>query len=660
MCFLLAKRGEEHLCEGCYAVPDSHKFIWSSQIKKMPNTLNDLTDLYGSLSLGGEPEESLEAIMRINSYLNNSLDLRNITSEQTTSKNSIDAMITELMNGNDSGDIASSTARRPSVPVPNTACGVETSIPLSRLLAQSYSYSSESSASPHTPLTPRSAPQVCGRSNVFSYMDESPHSSGSSGSHYNFSYSPNISHRMRASTTSDPGSPTLEDAILMGCQDPNTYAPDITSNKITDITIADLVSSLSLGGGSSSSNSASHLNSVPVCGMARHNNFGSQQQLPTSALLGLQHQQPLCSLNNHLHALSNSHNNMSSQHSVSQMHPSIDLNNIALQNALLNSQIIPSLVDSGNFLSGSGDVRNSGPLGNLLTGDPYSIEKAAKLHRNAAAVCDATCTWSGQLPPRVHKNPIYSCKVFLGGVPWDVTEAALKQTFIHFGNIQVEWPGKESSANPPRGYVYILFEHEKQVKSLLSACSQDFSIGGNYYYKVSSRRIRQKDVQIIPWVISDSNYVRCPSYQLDPAKTVFVGALHGMLSAEGLANIMNDLFGGVVYSGIDTDKHKYPIGSGRVTFNNVQSYRKAVRAAFIEIKTPKFTKKVQVDPYLADSLCQLCVMQQGPYFCRDENCFKYFCRSCWQMTHPLDAHGGHKPLMRNSKLRTQTTLSRVI
>lgn len=54
-------------------------------------------------------------------------------------------------------------------------------------------------------------------------------------------------------------------------------------------------------------------------------------------------------------------------------------------------------------------------------------------------------------------------------------------------------------------------------------------------------------------MIGDSNYVRCPSHQLDPAKTVFVGALHGMLSAEGLANIMNDLFNGVVYSG-NTDK----------------------------------------------------------------------------------------------------------
>lgn len=44
--------------------------------------------------------------------------------------------------------------------------------------------------------------------------------------------------------------------------------------------------------------------------------------------------------------------------------------------------------------------------------------------------------------------------------------------------------------------------------------------------------------------------------------------------------------------GIDTDKHKYPIGSGRVTFSTKQSYFKAITASFIEIKTDKFTKKV--------------------------------------------------------------------
>lgn len=39
------------------------------------------------------------------------------------------------------------------------------------------------------------------------------------------------------------------------------------------------------------------------------------------------------------------------------------------------------------------------------------------------------------------------------------------------------------------------------------------------------------------------------SQKLDPNKTVFVGALHGKLTADGLAKIMNDLFDGVVYAG---------------------------------------------------------------------------------------------------------------
>ena len=69
-----------------------------------------------------------------------------------------------------------------------------------------------------------------------------------------------------------------------------------------------------------------------------------------------------------------------------------------------------------------------------------------------------------------------------------------------------------------------------------------------------------------------------------------MGALHGMMTAQGLAVVFNDLFSGVVYAGLDTDKFKYPIGSGRVTFNNSRSYMKAVAAAFIEIKTPRFSK----------------------------------------------------------------------
>lgn len=48
-------------------------------------------------------------------------------------------------------------------------------------------------------------------------------------------------------------------------------------------------------------------------------------------------------------------------------------------------------------------------------------------------------------------------------------------------------------------------------------------------------------------------------------------------------------------------------GSGRVTFNNQRSYLKAVCAAFVEIKTPKFTKKVRKNLSLVFVLCIISV-----------------------------------------------------
>lgn len=67
-------------------------------------------------------------------------------------------------------------------------------------------------------------------------------------------------------------------------------------------------------------------------------------------------------------------------------------------------------------------------------------------------------------------------------------------------------------------------------------------------------------VQVIPWVLSDKNYVSYPSPILDAGKTIFVGGLHGLINAERLAFIMNDKFGGVIHAFIDTDKYSYPIG----------------------------------------------------------------------------------------------------
>merc|ERR1719427_2419808 len=102
----------------------------------------------------------------------------------------------------------------------------------------------------------------------------------------------------------------------------------------------------------------------------------------------------------------------------------------------------PSAVSAASLLSD----RPKLPAMSITTqSDSASLEAAAKQHRSSASQHDANCTWSGQLPPRKHKNPIFSCKIFLGGVPWDVTESSLIQAFSQFGPIRIEWPGKDTS-----------------------------------------------------------------------------------------------------------------------------------------------------------------------------------------------------------------------
>lgn len=194
------------------------------------------------------------------------------------------------------------------------------------------------------------------------------------------------------------------------------------------------------------------------------------------------------------------------------------------------------------------------------------MERAARIYKSAASLCEAACTWSGVLPMRASKPTGYSSKVFLGGVPWDISEQLLVQTFKQFGQIKVDWPGREKNVVQPKGHVYIIFESEHNVMALLQACTNDFTNNGNWYYKISSRRMKSKEVcrvvvtaiglkanfvqvQVIPWILNDSNHTESTSQKLDPSKTVFVGGLHGMLSAKGLATVMNDLFGGVVYAG---------------------------------------------------------------------------------------------------------------
>ncbi|KAA3682214.1 cytoplasmic polyadenylation element-binding protein [Paragonimus westermani] len=314
-------------------------------------------------------------------------------------------------------------------------------------------------------------------------------------------------------------------------------------------------------------------------------------------------------------------------------------------------------------------TRLAAPYQRLLASLENDIDRAANVYRNSAGTVaqksEAAYHWSGKLPVRIYRSMSFSRKVFLGGVPWDSTSEDLIIAFARFGNVMVSWPQQEGShlgcitrnrSMSPKGYCYLIFEHESSVNELLAACARDPTTGGDYY-KISSSKFKSKDVQVIPWVISDSQYTKSGPYRPDSSRTVFIGALHGMITAEALVTIMNDLFGNVVFAALDTDKYKYPIGSGRVAFSSHKSYMRAVTANFVDVRTPKFIKTIQIDPYLEDSLCSSCFTSPGIYFCRAFECFRYFCPACWQLWHnSTETLYTHKPLRRTFKTVTDRHL----
>lgn len=167
------------------------------------------------------------------------------------------------------------------------------------------------------------------------------------------------------------------------------------------------------------------------------------------------------------------------------------------------------------------------------------------------------------------------------------------------------------------GFVYAIFDNEESVYQILHTCStkMDRTLDDGrceYYLEVHSQRptTRRKSVRSLMSILSfdsflhsrlDSNHslvcgesfehsstimLTIAEFQEDSQwtveneyapngyasweqrlgstecinRTVFVGALHGMMTAFALARICQELFGDVEYAAIDTDRNKYPIG----------------------------------------------------------------------------------------------------
>ncbi|EUB64245.1 Cytoplasmic polyadenylation element-binding protein [Echinococcus granulosus] len=220
----------------------------------------------------------------------------------------------------------------------------------------------------------------------------------------------------------------------------------------------------------------------------------------------------------------------------------------------------------------------------------------------------------------------YSRKVFVGGLPPDIDE------------------------------------EEQSVQNLINACIVD---EGKYYWCVSSPTMKDKPVQIRPWNLADSDFVMDGSQALDPRKTIFVGGVPRPLRAIELALIMDHLYGGVCYAGIDIDPElKYPKGAGRVAFSNQQSYISAISARFVQLQHNDIDKRVEVKPYVLDN--QMCDECQGarcggkfaPLFCANVTCLQYYCEQCWVQIHSRQGREYHKPLVKEGAERPRPALYR--
>ncbi|CAD6196962.1 unnamed protein product [Caenorhabditis auriculariae] len=262
-------------------------------------------------------------------------------------------------------------------------------------------------------------------------------------------------------------------------------------------------------------------------------------------------------------------------------------------------------------------------------------------------------------------EPLFSRKVFVGGLPIDVTEEEVWATFAAFGKVLVDWPRRPEHGrgdffeDAPRkgsrsvsGYVFLVFDQEESVQRLVSHCVEQ---DNRYYLFVSSPTMSDKPVQVRPWRLSDIDYFADKDAFIDPRRTVFIGGVPRPTKARDLAECLQRYYGQVSYVGIDIDPElKYPKGAARVTFASSTSFVAAITGRFVHVNHSETNKRVEIKPYvMEEQICdecegQLCRFNYAPYFCGDPSCLQFYCETCWDRVHYVcsENRSQHRPMVR--------------
>ncbi|OQR74978.1 hypothetical protein BIW11_03328 [Tropilaelaps mercedesae] len=226
----------------------------------------------------------------------------------------------------------------------------------------------------------------------------------------------------------------------------------------------------------------------------------------------------------------------------------------------------------------SGSTENGGP----------SSQSSKQRYEMALARLTAECRWrrkctqparalvywnSWALPSYSRQGDLTKCnlatKVFLGGLPYDATHSMLMALFSSLGVTSIQVPPARKGSSRRPGHAYLVFEDQTHVRRLLNNCTMKGA--GLYFFWVPSTKTRGgRLAQVIPWATEDNDWVEptvaarqdahgamnsCLPPFKEKGTCIFVGGLHGEVSAEGLQLIMSQLFGPVLHAGIDTDCH---------------------------------------------------------------------------------------------------------
>ncbi|XP_067942630.1 cytoplasmic polyadenylation element-binding protein 1-like [Watersipora subatra] len=235
-------------------------------------------------------------------------------------------------------------------------------------------------------------------------------------------------------------------------------------------------------------------------------------------------------------------------------------------------------------------------------------------------------------------NDNYSCKVFLGGLAKDCgTECVRKKLMELSGsnNVKIEDKRAYRTGNN-KGFLHAIFPRGIDVYHLLENCGKVENNGTVEYFISCHNSHTQCTVEIKPWLIMNNEWgVR--KHQ-NNSTTVFVGGIHSTVTAECLARYMTK-FGEVEYVRRDVDKHKYPLGSGCVTFHQKEAYIDAVATGQISVR--KMRVSCEIKPYLNEmGPCSNC-QKQTPDFCSHPQHLQYYCKKCWQRFHSHERENMH-------------------